>query len=97
VDANDLARRFGLGRAVRLSEEPVARGRQGLVWRLDTADGSWAVKVSFNLSGEDEVSGATAFHEAAYAAGVGLDPALVGAAVAAIHCVRAGDLGPPDP
>ena len=70
VDAVDLTRRFGLGEAARLSDGPVARGKQGLVWRLDTADGSWAVKVPFRQSGEDEVRSATAFQEAAYAAGV---------------------------
>jgi len=66
----DLARRFALGQAARLSDGPVARGKQGLVWRLDTADGSWAVKVAFHQSSEDEVLLATAFQEAAYAAGV---------------------------
>ena len=70
MDAADLARSFGLGRAARLSDGPVARGRQGLVWRLDTADGKWAVKVPFHPSSEDEVRLSTAFHEAAYAAGV---------------------------
>jgi aminoglycoside phosphotransferase (APT) family kinase protein len=70
VDAVDLARRFGLGEAARLSDGPVARGKQGLVWRLDTAEGSWAVKVPFLQSCEDEVRSATAFQEAAYAAGV---------------------------
>jgi Ser/Thr protein kinase RdoA (MazF antagonist) len=70
VDAVEVARRFGLGEAARLSEAPVARGRQGLVWRLDTADGSWAVKVPFHRSSEDEVRSATAFQEAACAAGV---------------------------
>jgi len=70
VDAADLARRFGLGQAARLSDGPVARGKQGLVWRLDTADGSWAVKVPFHRSSEDEVRVAAALQEAAYAAGV---------------------------
>jgi hypothetical protein len=70
VDVVELAARFGLGRAVQLSDGPVARGKQGLVWRLDTADGSWAVKVPFDLAGEDEVGTATAFQEAAYAVGV---------------------------
>jgi aminoglycoside phosphotransferase (APT) family kinase protein len=132
VDAVDLARRFALGEAARLSDGPVARGRQGLVWRLDTADGSWAVKVPFGQCGEDEVRVAAAFQEAAYAAGVptprvrrttegcvfaalegkqvrvyewvdlrapdsGLDPARVGAVVAAIHRVSATDLRPLDP
>jgi Ser/Thr protein kinase RdoA (MazF antagonist) len=70
VDAADVARRFALGQAARLSDGPVARGKQGLVWRLDTADGSWAVKVPFHSSSEDEVRLATAFQEAAYTAGV---------------------------
>jgi Ser/Thr protein kinase RdoA (MazF antagonist) len=122
VDAAELARRFALGQAARLSDGPVARGRQGLVWRLDTAGGSWAVKVPFHRSGEDEVRLASAFQEAACAAGVPaplvrrttegwvfaavagrqvrvyewvdlhapdsrLDPARVGAVVAAIHRV----------
>jgi aminoglycoside phosphotransferase (APT) family kinase protein len=70
VDAVDVAGRFGLGEQARLSDGPVARGRQGLVWRLDTAEGSWAVKVPFHPVGEDEVRWATAFQEAACAAGV---------------------------
>ncbi len=132
MDAEDLARQFGLGRAVRLSDDPVARGKQGLVWRLDTSDGSWAVKMPLNPSDEDEAAAATVFQEAAFAAGVptprvrrttegrvfatvagrqvrvyewvdlgipdtGLDPALVGAVVAAIHRVGAADPGPLDP
>ncbi len=40
------------------------------MWRLDTAEGSWAVKVPFDRSVEDEVRSATAFQEAACAAGV---------------------------
>jgi Ser/Thr protein kinase RdoA (MazF antagonist) len=132
VDAAEIARRFALGAAARLSDGPVARGKQGLVWRLDTADGSWAVKVPFGPSGEDEVRSAAAFQEAACAAGVpaprlvrtaeghvfatvgasqvrvyewvdlrapdpGLDPARVGAVVAAMHRAAAADLSPPDP
>jgi aminoglycoside phosphotransferase (APT) family kinase protein len=132
VDAADLARRFALGQAARLSGGPVARGKQGLVWRLDTAEGSWAVKVPFRRSSEDEVRLATAFQEAAVAAGVPaprvrrttqgrvfaaiagkqvrvyewidlrapdprLDPARVGAVVAAIHRVPFTAPGPLDP
>jgi Ser/Thr protein kinase RdoA (MazF antagonist) len=133
MDAADLARRFGLGRAARLSDGPVARGKQGHVWRLDTADGSWAVKVPFDRSSEDEVRLTTAFQEAACAAGVPapqvrrttegcvfaaiagrqvrlyewvdlrardsrLDPARVGAVVAAIHRVPVThDPSPLDP
>ena len=65
-----MAERFGLGRAARLSDGPVARGKEGLVWRLDTGDGSWEVKVPFDWSGEDEADRQTAFQEAAFAAGV---------------------------
>ncbi|WP_162907041.1 phosphotransferase enzyme family protein [Allorhizocola rhizosphaerae] len=70
MDAAEIARRFALGKGARLSDGPVARGRQGEVWRLDTADGSFAVKVPFHRSTEDNVAASTAFHEAAYAAGV---------------------------
>ncbi len=132
MDAAGLARRFGLGRPVRLSDGPVARGKQGLVWRLDTTDGSWAVKMPFGLPDKDEIAATTAFQEAACAAGVPapqvrrttegrvfatvagqlarvyewvdlmppdvrLDPGRVGAVVAAIHRVPAGNLSPPDP
>ena len=102
------------------------------MWRLDTADGSWAVKVPVRRSSEEAVAAATAFHEAAQAAGVpapqvrrtthgsvfatiqdtqvrvyewvdlrapdpNLDPALVGAVVAAIHRVVVADPSPLDP
>lgn len=70
VDAAELTERFGLGRAPTLSGGPVARGRQGEVWRLQTADGRWAVKVPFHESGEDQVRASTEFQEAACAAGV---------------------------
>ena len=126
VDAAVLARAFALGGAARLSDGPVARGKQGVVWRLDTTEGSWAVKVPFGPSSEEEVRLPTALHEAAHAAGVptpqvrrttqgsvfasvggvqarvyewvdlcppdaGLDPARVGAVVAAIHRVPLND------
>lgn len=70
MDAGDLAEQFALGRAVKLSDGPVARGKQGLVWRLNTTQGSWAIKVPLRTSSEDDVRASTAFHEAAYAAGV---------------------------
>ena len=70
MDAVELARRFALGGVVRLSDGPVARGKQGVVWRLDTDEGSWAVKVPSMTVTEDEVREATAFHEAAHAGGV---------------------------
>ncbi len=70
MDAVDLARRFALATPARLSDRPVGRGKEGVVWRLDTTDGVWAVKVPFDPVTEDEVAGSTAFQEAAYAAGV---------------------------
>jgi len=132
VDAVEIAEVFGLGGAARLSDRPAARGKQGEVWRLDTTDGSWAVKVPFDADSEEEVQLSTAFHEAAYEAGVPtpqvrrtldgavfatvagrpvrvyawvdlgapdltLDPALVGAAVAAIHRVDLAHEGAIDP
>ncbi len=133
MDAVDLARCFGLGGPARLSDGPVARGKQGLVWRLETAEGSWAVKVPFHPCGEDEARSAAVFQEAACAAGVPmkpqvrrttegrvfatlqglqarmyewvdlqgpdprLDPARVGAVVAAIHRVSGTDPSPLDP
>jgi aminoglycoside phosphotransferase (APT) family kinase protein len=132
VDGTEIARRFGLGSGARMSDGPVARGKQGLVWRLDTADGRWAVKAPLSWPGEDEVRRTTEFQEAAGAAGVpapevrrtadghvfadvggtrvrvyewvdllppdpGLDPALVGAVVAAVHQVPVPHVGPVDP
>jgi len=131
VDAAELSDRFGLGRPSALSAGPVARGRQGEVWRLETPDGLWAVKVPFHEPSEAGVRASTLFQEAACAAGVpaprprraadgkvldgvggrqvrlyewvdleppdpGLDPVLVGAAVAAIHRVGEPASGPLD-
>ena len=132
VDAAELATRFALGGQPKLSDGPVARGKEGVVWRLETGDGRWAVKVPFEQSDEDELHSTTAFQEAAHAAGVptprvrrttdgcvlapigdsqvrvhewvdvlppdpGLDPALVGTVVAAIHRTPAPDVSPVDP
>jgi len=63
---------FGLGRDGRLSDAPVARGRLGAIWRLDTTAGSWAVKVIDEVAA-DELAGileGAAFQEAAATAGV---------------------------
>ncbi len=70
VDGGEIARSFGLGAKAKLSEGPVARGKQGEVLRLDTADGSWAVKVPFSPCTEEQAQAATLFHEAAHAAAV---------------------------
>ncbi|WP_341361045.1 phosphotransferase [Georgenia sp. M64] len=100
-----MARRFGLGAAPRLSAGPVARGRQGEVWRLTTSDGAWAVKTSFRPRREAEVLPATHFQEAAHTAGVPT-PAVVrtteGQVLAEVGGVPVRvfewvDLLPPDP
>jgi hypothetical protein len=70
MDALELARRFALGGAARLSDAPVARGKEGVVWRLETTVGNWAVKVPFHRTSESEVRLSTVFQEAAFAAGV---------------------------
>ena len=70
MDAVALASSFGLGGAPRLSDGPVARGKQGLVWRLETTQGRLAVQVPLRTWSEEEVRASTAFHEAAHAAGV---------------------------
>ena len=105
MDAVALARQFDLGGSPRLSDGPVARGKQGVVWRLDTTEGRWAVKVPFERSDEDEVRASTLFHEAACAAGVptprvrrtteGSVFATIGGGQARVY--EWVDLGAPDP
>jgi Ser/Thr protein kinase RdoA (MazF antagonist) len=70
MDAAEIASRFALGRAATLSDGPVARGKQGLVWRLCTSDGEWAVKVPLQSPSEADVQPSTRFQETAHAAGV---------------------------
>ncbi|MGW6128639.1 phosphotransferase enzyme family protein [Cellulomonas sp. NPDC055163] len=70
MEAAAIARRFGLGRAVALSDGPVARGKQGAVWRLSTSDGVWAVKVPREAPTETEIELAARAQEAAHRAGV---------------------------
>ncbi|HZM74272.1 MAG TPA: phosphotransferase [Candidatus Limnocylindrales bacterium] len=72
MEAREIARRFGLGAAgsARLSDRPVASGKQGHVWRLSSPGGRWAVKVPFHPSNEDDVRATAVFQEAACAAGV---------------------------
>jgi Ser/Thr protein kinase RdoA (MazF antagonist) len=63
---------FHLGSWGRLSDGPVASGRLGSIWRLDTEGGSWAVKQVGDAS-EDELAAlieGAAFQEAALGAGV---------------------------
>ena len=68
--APDIAGVFGLGPSAVLSAAPVARGKQGHVWRLDTADGSWAIKEPFFPTAEADIGQAARFQELAGAAGL---------------------------
>jgi Ser/Thr protein kinase RdoA (MazF antagonist) len=68
-DRDAMVAAFGLGEALSLTG-PVARGEQGLVWRLETTRGTWAVKETFDPLDESEVAEAAAFQEAAALAGV---------------------------
>ena len=73
ADLSDLLAAFDLPAPARLSDGPVASGRLGSIWRLDTAAGSWAVKlVAANASADDvaELLDGAAFQEAAAKAGV---------------------------
>jgi hypothetical protein len=70
VDAAEVAERFGLGAPVRLSDGPVARGRQGTVWRLETSDGRWALKALLEPVSEEDARACAELQEAAHALGV---------------------------
>ncbi len=59
--AAQIARLFDLGPHPILSEEPVAKGKQGVVWRLDTDGGRWAVKEPFRRTDEADVAQAATF------------------------------------
>ena len=68
--ATAIAVQFGLGHSARLSVAPVARGKQGRVWRLDTSLGRWAVKEPFRPPPECEVAAAAEFQDAVRESGV---------------------------
>ena len=71
-----LLDQFRLGTDGVLSAGPVAHGRQGDIWRLDTDRGAWAVKqVASNVT-EAEVAKGAEFQDAAIAADVPA-PAIV--------------------
>jgi hypothetical protein len=63
---------FDLGSWGRLSDGPVASGRLGSIWRLDTEGGGWAVKQVGGAGDEElaELLEGAAFQQAALAAGV---------------------------
>src|SRR3954470_1554091 len=74
-DAAAIAARYELGRDAELVG-PVARGEGGQVWRLETAQGTWAVKEPFARPSRDEAQDDAAFQHRARAAGVPM-PAVV--------------------
>jgi Ser/Thr protein kinase RdoA (MazF antagonist) len=101
-----LVAAFDLGASGDLSAGPVARGRLGSIWRLDTDGGSWAVKEEDDLIDADlpELLGGAAFQEAALAAGVRV-PAVRRSATGDVFATIDGvpvrvfawvDLDPPD-
>lgn len=73
--ARAVAERFGLGPGARL-RGPVAFGRQGEIWRLDTEQGSFAVKQWRVVPEADEVERDAAYQDRVHAAGIPM-PAVV--------------------
>jgi hypothetical protein len=69
VDVPRILDAFGLGSWGRLSDGPVASGRLGAIWRLDTEAGSWAVKEVGDVRDDELLEGAR-FQEAVLAAGL---------------------------
>jgi len=67
---------YDLGSWGLLSDGPVASGRLGSIWRLDTERGSWAIKQVGDIPDEDlaELLDGAAFQEAALAGGVPTPP-----------------------
>lgn len=69
----ELLETFGLGRTGLLSAGPVAEGRVGSIWRLDTELGSWVVKPVPRELGPEALAAledTTSFQEAALRDGV---------------------------
>lgn len=105
-DVAGLLAAFALGLDGRLSDGPVASGRLGSIWRLDTDAGTWAVKQVGEIDevGLREVLEGAAFEEAARAAGIRTPEVrrtAAGDVIATIGDVRARvhswvDMDPPD-
>jgi len=74
-DAAVIADAFGLGRP---SGPAVfaARGELGRIWRLDTSDGTWAIKELLEPPTETEAADDVAFQEAAIRADVPMPRAV---------------------
>jgi Ser/Thr protein kinase RdoA (MazF antagonist) len=70
VEPARITELFDLGAAPVLSPGPVAAGKQGKVWLLETTDGRWAVKIPDRRWDLDELVDGFAFQEAAHAYGV---------------------------
>lgn len=81
-----LAGRFGLG-AVTAEPAYVARGAMGVVWRLDTRGGRWAVKWLFPWSPADPRPCDVSVQFAAAAAGIPLPLPVLAPDGAAVVCV----------
>jgi Ser/Thr protein kinase RdoA (MazF antagonist) len=69
MEAGSIADAFGLGRAESLSE-PVARGELGEIRRLETEQGTFAVKQEFEESDADEAENNGSYHRACWEAGI---------------------------
>lgn len=68
--ADAVAAAFDLGERAALSDGPVARGEQGLVWRLQTSTGTWAVKEALRKVDDNDVQFAAQFAAACRSNGV---------------------------
>ena len=88
--ARETAAAFGLDDPLSLTG-PVARGRLGSVWRLDTAHGSYAVKVTDDPPEPLEVEREAAHQDAFRAGGVPM-PAVVRSATGSVLAEVAGRL-----
>lgn len=84
--AEAVARAFGMGPIV---EPPtyVARGAMGEIWRLETANGRWAVKALFEWDPPPPLPDDIAVQRAALAAGLRLPRPVLTAEGTAVACV----------
>jgi Ser/Thr protein kinase RdoA (MazF antagonist) len=105
VDPARISELFDLGAAPVLSAGPVAAGKQGKIWLLETTVGRWAVKVPDGRWDVAEALETSAFQEAAHACGVStpqIRRSVDGAVVTEIDGVQVRvyewiDLRDPDP
>jgi hypothetical protein len=69
MDAQTVADAFGLGRAISLSN-PVARGELGEIRRLETDQGTFAVRQELESWPVDEAETRTAYQRVCWEAGI---------------------------